>query len=327
MSSGAARAQAGALAAGVTARYLGGMADQTFPCVSLIIPTYGREEPLVACLRCALNQSYRPLEILVIDQTGEHDPETVRFLQGAADRVRVIRHAPPSAVTARNCGLHEARGEILIFIDDDTTFGSGFAAAHVAAHRRGAEVVQGRVVEPGRGVAHRPQWVRPWLRFVGSNTHDRAGVTNTLTGCNFSLSRRAADRVGEFDPLFCGALVREDADYGARCRRAGLRMVFDADACLTHHRAAGGVDRGVTGREREFDLSLLRNELYFARKHFAPPAVWLYKLRMARRLRRIARRSGGVPPHPIRKLIRQADGQARLMVREGELPELSDAPR
>ncbi|HOZ09171.1 MAG TPA: hypothetical protein PKW75_12875, partial [candidate division Zixibacteria bacterium] len=104
-------------------------------------------------------------------------------------------------------------------------------------------------------------------------------------------------------------------------------MVFDADACLTHHRAAGGVDRGVTGREREFDLSLLRNELYFARKHFAPPAVWLYKLRMARRLRRIARRSGGVPPHPIRKLIRQADGQARLMVREGELPELSDAPR
>lgn len=292
------------------------MTGKQSPPVSLIVPTYKREEVLVACLQCALKQTYQPLEILVIDQTESHSEATAEFLKNAEDKVRVVFHSPPSAVTARNRALQEAKGDILIFIDDDTTFEPAFVEAHVEAHRCGADVVQGRVMEPGRSPSYRAQWVLPWLRVVGSNTYDQTSKTNTVTGCNFSISRKAFERVGEFDTNFTGTLINEDADYGARCYKAGLKMIFDADASLLHHRdATGGVDANMEAALRIFEISVLRNELYFARKHFPAPVVWIYKWRMARRLRRIKCKSGLEPPVPARQLIRQADRAAKDLLR------------
>jgi len=282
----------------------------------MVIPTYRREETLVACLRCALDQSYRPLEIIVVDQTESHKTSTIEFLDSVRDRIRLIHIATPGAVEARNCGLREAGGEIIIFIDDDTTFGPDFVSAHVAAHRRGADVVQGRVMEPGRGVSHRAQWVLPWLRVVGSNTHDQTSPTNTLTGCNFSISRNAARQVGEFDAGFSGVLIHEDADYGVRCYKIGLKMIFDADAFLMHHRdAVGGVDATMKAAMRIFEPSVLRNELYFARKHFNVLVVWQYKWRLARRLRRARAKAGLLESVSPRQLLRQADREARALLK------------
>jgi GT2 family glycosyltransferase len=156
----------------------------------------------------------------------------------------------------------------------------------------------------------------PWLRTVGSNTYDQPGETNTLTGCNFSVSAETARRVGPFDTNFTGVVCKEDADYGTRCHRSGARMVFDPAAVLMHHReAAGGVDANIREIARMYELSLLRNELYFARKHFAAPIVWLYKLRMLRRLRRARRNSGQAPPVPARQLVGRADREAKQLLR------------
>ena len=286
------------------------------PFISLIIPTYRRELVLVDCLRCALAQMYQNLEILVIDQTESHAPATRDYLNSVKDKVRWIPFSPPSAVTARNFGLREAKGEILVFIDDDTTFGKEFISSHLRAHLNGADVVQGRVVEEGRGISYRSQWMLPWLRVVGSNTFDKNGPTNTLTGCNFSLSRSACEQVGEFDTNYSGALIREDADYGCRCFKAGLKMIFDADACLVHHRdPEGGVDAGIKAVARIFEPDVLRNELYFARKHFMPPIVWQYKLRLRRRLRRAINETGFTPQKPIGQLLNEADGAAKTLLK------------
>ena len=118
----------------VLACYTVAMVDNSNSLVSLIIPTYRPEKALVACLQCAVAQTYHPLEILVIDQTEKHKESTEAFLAGVSEQVRIVNHQPPSAVTARNCGLNEAHGKILVFIDDDTTFEPGFIEAHVAAH-------------------------------------------------------------------------------------------------------------------------------------------------------------------------------------------------
>ncbi len=285
--------------------------------VSLVIPTYRREESLVDCLKCAIVQNYQPLEILVIDQTDSHTNDTHKFLESAKNKIRLIRHLPPSAVTARNRGLLEAKGDTIIFIDDDTTFKSNFADSHIAAHRRGADVVQGRVIEPGRGVSYRAQWMLPWLRVVGSNTFDKTSLTNTITGCNFSISRSAARRVGEFDTRFTGVLIREDADFGARCFKAGYKIVFDADACLTHHRdPVGGVDADVRAAQRIFEPSYLRNELYFARKHFWAPVVWQYKLRLIRRMKRELLRAKIDRTVDLKELLKQADLQAKVLAKK-----------
>lgn len=285
--------------------------------VSLIIPTYRREESLVRCLRSAVAQKYSPLEIIVVDQTESHDNDTIKYLGSEKSSIKLIEHSPPSAVTARNCGLKEAQGEIIIFIDDDTTFEPDFVGSHVAAHRNGADVVQGRVIEPGRGVSYRAQWMLPWLRVIGSNTYDKTSHTNTITGCNFSISQATSSHIGEFDTRFSGVLIREDADYGARCYKAGLKMVFDADACVTHHRdPIGGVDSDIKAASRILEPSYLRNELYFARKHFNKLVVWQYKWRLRRRINRNLLKLRVKPDVNVNALLQQADREAKKLLNE-----------
>ena len=284
--------------------------------VSLIIPTYRREQALVNCIESARQQDWPSLEILVIDQSESHEPDTLRYLCSLSHPVQLIHHTPPSAVGARNRGIGESTGDLLIFIDDDTTFESSFVAAHVAAIEAGADVVQGRVIEPGRGVSYRTQWMLPWLRVIGSNTYDKPGVTNTITGCNFSILRASQKRVGFFDERFSGIVIREDADFGARCSKAGLSMKFSADACLTHHRdPSGGVDVGVRKARRECEPDVLRNDLYFAHKHFPSLVVWQYRLRLKRRLMRIAQEHGSPTAAEIDELLHSADQSARALLK------------
>ncbi|MFH1516934.1 MAG: glycosyltransferase [Pseudomonadota bacterium] len=90
--------------------------------VSLIIPTYNREELLVAILACALQQDCTAYEIILVDQTAQHTPETEEFLSDHAAQIKLIRQSPPSLTKARNEGIRQAKGDVIVFIDDDTSF-------------------------------------------------------------------------------------------------------------------------------------------------------------------------------------------------------------
>ncbi|HSG98490.1 MAG TPA: glycosyltransferase, partial [candidate division Zixibacteria bacterium] len=237
---------------------------------SLIIPTYKREARLVECIQCALAQSHPDTEIVVIDQTTDHQPATAAFIDSI--RGKIVYQTPDFAdlVLARNLGLRTATGEALIFVDDDTRFDTNFVAAHVAALSGGVDVVQGRILEPNSGVAKRPQWLRWYCKFTGSDTCDYSGPTNTLTGANFSLTRKAQQIVGFFDENLTGSLLRDDSDYGVRCHKAGLTMRFIPEAEVFHYREpTGGVDANVVQPARILEPSVLRNDLYFVGKHFS----------------------------------------------------------
>lgn len=265
---------------------------------SLIIPSYNREELLVQTLRCALAQDQPGLEILLIDQTREHTPVTQAFLDANRARLRIIRPEVASVTKARNTGLREAKGEVLVFIDDDTSFEPGFVAAHVAAHADGTHVVQGRVTEQGSKLPDRPTWLTATLRFKGGDNYDRDGVTNNITGCNFSITRAVVNTVGHFDENFKGVSVREESDYARRAFEAGLRFKFSAAAALFHHKSpSGGVGTGV--RNIFFEKSYYYCELMFAKKHFPAWVVWSYRLRLYLR---------GI--RNLRKLMRAAEQEA-----------------
>ena len=99
--------------------------------VSVVLPTYRREELLCAALEDVLAFKYPDLEIIVVDQTPEHAPGTRAFLDAVADRVRLIRQPRPHVVTALNAGVAAARGEIVLFLDDDVRIADpDFVRAH-----------------------------------------------------------------------------------------------------------------------------------------------------------------------------------------------------
>ncbi len=247
--------------------------------VSLVIPSYNREELLVGTLRAAFAQDHPNLEILVIDQTKTHLPETQAFLDANKSRFTLVKPDFASVTKARNEGLRRAKGEIIVFIDDDVSFEPGFIAAHVAAHADGTHVVQGRVTEHGSKRPSQPTWLDDSLRFKGGDNYDRDGKTNNITGCNFSIRRDVIDRIGYFDENFRGVSVREESDYARRAFKAGLTFTFSAKAALFHHKSAsGGVGTGV--KNNFFEKSYYYCELMFAKKHFSPWTVFTYRLRL-----------------------------------------------
>ncbi|PSP18272.1 glycosyl transferase family 2, partial [Halobacteriales archaeon QH_10_67_13] len=89
------------------------------PRVSVVVPTYNRATELPRALESVLQQTYRDLELLVVDD-GSTD-ETRSVLAAIDDpRLRVITHETNrGANVARNTGIEHADGELIAFLDSD----------------------------------------------------------------------------------------------------------------------------------------------------------------------------------------------------------------
>lgn len=85
--------------------------------VSVIIPTYNYERFVVAAVESALEQSYRNLEILVVDD-GSTDRTQAR-LAPYEGRIRYIYQDNRGLSAARNTGIRAARGDLIAFLDSD----------------------------------------------------------------------------------------------------------------------------------------------------------------------------------------------------------------
>lgn len=89
------------------------------PLMSVIVPTYERTDLLGRALRSVLAQTYRPLEILVVDDASPTDPRR-RVGELDHESVRYLRHEENrGAAVARNTGIEAASGELLAFLDSD----------------------------------------------------------------------------------------------------------------------------------------------------------------------------------------------------------------
>ncbi len=93
--------------------------------VSIIIPTYNEEEHIVDCLNSIKNQTYKDLELIVVDD-GSAD-NTLNFVSNLNFNNLIIlkqKHMGPAA--ARNYGAQKSKGDILIFVDSDMVFDKKF---------------------------------------------------------------------------------------------------------------------------------------------------------------------------------------------------------
>lgn len=99
------------------------------PLVSVIIPTYNRADKLRAAIESALNQSYKNVQLIVIDDGSEDD--TATLMQDYPQAEYIIQpHAGQAA--ARNNGLKHSKGEILASLDSDDMWNPDFLERCVA---------------------------------------------------------------------------------------------------------------------------------------------------------------------------------------------------
>lgn len=209
--------------------------------VSVVIPTYRRQLVLVETIDHLLAAEPAPDEVLVVDQSPDHDVEVTRRLKTWADdgSIRWLTLPAPSIPRAMNTGLVEAGREIVLFVDDDVVPVPSFVGEHVAAHRaERADLVVGRVIQPWGPAA----LDRTWFESPESSTPGYHWVEEFMGG-NFSVKRSRALALGGFDENFVGAAYRFEAEFASRLRAAGGRLLFAPRAEVRHLQEAQGGTR------------------------------------------------------------------------------------
>ncbi len=89
------------------------------PLISVIIPTYEHAETISACLDSIFNQTYKTIEVIVVDD-GSTD-KTQEVLKSYEGKIISVKQENQGSNPARNRGLKEAQGEFVIFVDADVT--------------------------------------------------------------------------------------------------------------------------------------------------------------------------------------------------------------
>lgn len=209
--------------------------------MSVVIPTYRREQVLVDTVSALLKQRPRASEILVVDQTRVHEAATDERLKRweTEGAIRWLRLSRPSIPAAMNAGLIEAREALVLFVDDDIAPGEGLIDAHVRAHR-GVEVslVAGRVIQPWD---EDPQARNnPSISRFFSTTR---GWSEEFIGANFSIRRALAVELGGFDENFVQAAYRFENEFAYRLICGGGRIWFEPEACIRHLKVPTGGTR------------------------------------------------------------------------------------
>jgi GT2 family glycosyltransferase len=246
---------------------------------SLVIVTKCRPESLRRALECSMEALPDDAEVIVVD--GDLERSAAGVVRDVRTRYegRELRYraSSPGITRQRNVGIDAARGEIVVMIDDDCTFGPGLLEALLSAYEDPLVVgatghVEGPPSERVGSDAHsRLRWLvlgggRQGTMSCSGFRHpiidvDRPRDVEYMPGPLMSARRELASAV-RFDEQLTAYGLAEDDDFSYRLSRRG-RIRYVPSAVVCHHELGRqDIDR------REIDHMRVINRAYLFRKNF-----------------------------------------------------------
>jgi glycosyltransferase involved in cell wall biosynthesis/peptidoglycan/xylan/chitin deacetylase (PgdA/CDA1 family) len=230
------------------------------PRISVIIPTYQRRDVVLKTVRSLAHQEFgcKFEVIVVVDGSRDGSGEALRGIDVPFPLV-VLEQSNRGASIARNQGAAIARGELLLFLDDDMEAHPQLLAEHDRSHREGADAVIGHLPlhpeSPSNFLSHAVGvWAEKRVNEL-SSPNGNLPYREILTG-QLSIARETFFKVGGFDTQFTrgGSFGNEDLDFSYRLLERGHKVVFNAQAIsgqryvvtprqyLRQYRQCGGAD-------------------------------------------------------------------------------------
>ena len=223
--------------------------------MSIVIPTLGRAGFLPQCLDDLDKIAAGNCEVIVVDQSQALSKEPHKaphkashpVYQDYAFDLRYFITDVPNASLARSIGLREARGNIVLFLDDDVRISNPDFLSNHRRHYANPRVsgVYGQVLEVGQHPISHPDpeeiemnLDRGWMKLPANYAHrcrTRNGASN-----NLSVRREWALAVGGMDAWFEKGARREETEFNLRFTKRFSPLVFDPQASLIHLSAEGG---------------------------------------------------------------------------------------
>jgi glycosyltransferase involved in cell wall biosynthesis len=221
---------------------------------------------LAETLELALSQDYADYEVIVVDQSREIPQSVTERVLESQGRARYLRMSPPNLPGARNLGVRAAKGDIVVFIDDDVRIANDYLTQHARYY-----------VDPQVGAVMGltvPVNGNPAMALKGSSSlfgirAKYAGETVSVSwvlGGNTSYRKAAVVAAGMSDERFTENAWSEDADLAVRVRHLGYRLLWDPKIKLIHLEIPQG---GCCNRNTEQEETRCRLYLFFCLKNRA----------------------------------------------------------
>jgi len=206
--------------------------------ISIVLPTFNRRSRLERVLSGLDQQSVDPecFEAVIVDD-GSTDDTQAWLARNDTRRYRVtaIRQTNGGPAKARNTGIDAARGQFVLFLDDDVEPTAELVAEHLRCHELESDVV---VIGP---LASLPYYAQPWVaweqakleaQYVAMLRGDWEPSFRQFWTGNASVAKAHVLAAGGFDP---GFLRAEDVELGRRMHERGLKFRFNPKARGLHH--------------------------------------------------------------------------------------------
>lgn len=237
--------------------------------VSVVIPTLGRPAKVLATVKHLLAlQAPGLIDVVVVDQSTSVNAGlgALSFFDG---RLRVLRESVKNVSRARNIGVGHAKGEVIVFLDDDLLpCNDYFLSLQRVLASKGSEFLTGPVINQGCRLRSRSDIAPSDLARIESGLDvqrdvDFAYCPRWSGSGNFIGYKSAFVEAGGFDENLYR--FNEDAELCHRIGLKGFSIAYDPALAVNHvDEKVGGtwLRRGIASDMR----SALDNQLYFYRK-------------------------------------------------------------
>lgn len=232
------------------------------PLVSVVILNYKRREALAKTLDSVVCQDYPHREIIVVDNHSEEDIRSVVEARGSDIKLLELPENL-GACAGRNAGIREARGQILVTLDNDVPFLSPFELSNVVkafAEHLEVHVLTFQICDANTRKLRLEEWCHPryWKEFGQSEFE-----TYYLPEGAAAFRRETFEMAGlYYEPLF---VYSEGGDLLFRFIDKGFRILYCPRVRVAHLRSP---EARAQGRTYYF---FARNWIWAAYKNFP---VW-----------------------------------------------------
>jgi len=210
---------------------------------SIIIITYNR--PYSALLLAKkIRMLDSKIEIIIVDQdrSSKITSKEIKLFG-----IKYLNLKKPSVATSRNKGIEKAKGEIIIFFDDDVEITKKTIHEHIKSYSNKKVVgVAGRAINDNDKLPKNLGVETGKTNFLGTKFSLNFWSTKEQCvdfpyGCNMSFRKNILLKVGMFDQKYDKYF--EEVDLGARLKKNHYLIKFEPKALVYHHQAKAGGSR------------------------------------------------------------------------------------
>lgn len=259
------------------------MIQKQLPLVSIITVNYNQPEVTLEWLRSIQQISYTRYEIIIVDN-GSTDNTLENYLMNYANVTFIKSATNRGFAGGNNIGIENAKGELLLLLNNDTEVEPGFLEPLVACIQnlpRAAIVspkikyfYQQNIIQYAGGRRINPITGRG--KFIGSGEADSIKYSSThstelIHGAAMLLSKKLIQQIGLMEERFF--LYYEELDWGERAKRAGCILYVVGESVVYHKES---VSVGKNSPLRMYYTT--RNRTLFMKRNFPRVAIVLYYL-------------------------------------------------